>query len=203
LKSSEVLRLLKITRPTLTKYVKTGVIKVTEMPNGHYDYDKDSVYRLFNKNIDRKTCIYARVYDSKLKKDLKQQVDQMKQFSLARGYTVSEVYTDITNGADFENREGFFKMLDEVIAGNIERIVIAYKNRLTSVGFEVMKDILDEYNCELVIIDESNNPKYSYEEILLDIEEVMSSYGIATDTEFEKGMKKLFDSLINPLKGVK
>ncbi|SES91643.1 hypothetical protein SAMN03080614_101931, partial [Anaerobranca gottschalkii DSM 13577] len=40
---------MQISRPTLTKYVKEGLIKVSVLPNGRYDYDKDSVYKLFNK----------------------------------------------------------------------------------------------------------------------------------------------------------
>ena len=58
MKSKEVLELLQITRPTLTKYVKEGLIKVNILPNGRYDYDKDSVYKLFNKGVERKTYIY-------------------------------------------------------------------------------------------------------------------------------------------------
>ncbi|SET19902.1 MerR HTH family regulatory protein, partial [Anaerobranca gottschalkii DSM 13577] len=42
IKSKEVLELLQISRPTLTKYVKEGLIKVSVLPNGRYDYDKDS-----------------------------------------------------------------------------------------------------------------------------------------------------------------
>jgi len=70
MKSKEVLELLQITRPTLTKYVKTGVIKTNTLPNGRYDYDKDSVYKIFNKGIDRKTYIYGRVSTHKQKADL-------------------------------------------------------------------------------------------------------------------------------------
>ena len=33
MKAKEVLELLQITRPTLTKYVKEGLIKVTTLPN--------------------------------------------------------------------------------------------------------------------------------------------------------------------------
>ena len=50
MKASEVLQLLKITRPTLTKYVKEGKIKVTIKGNGQYDYDVDSVYKMLNKD---------------------------------------------------------------------------------------------------------------------------------------------------------
>ena len=70
MKSKEVLELLQITRSTLTKYVKEGIIKIEVLPNGRYDYDKESVYKLFNKGVDRKTYIYARVSTPKQKIDL-------------------------------------------------------------------------------------------------------------------------------------
>lgn len=38
MKSKEGLELLQITRPTLTKYVKEGLIKTITFPNGRYDY---------------------------------------------------------------------------------------------------------------------------------------------------------------------
>ena len=49
IKSKDVLRLLQISRPTLTKYVKTGVISVDVLPNGQYDYNEEDVYKIINK----------------------------------------------------------------------------------------------------------------------------------------------------------
>ena len=65
--------ILQITRPTLTKYVKSGKIKVTVKGNGQYDYDANSVYKMLNKDIERKTYLYAKVSTSKQKKDLENQ----------------------------------------------------------------------------------------------------------------------------------
>lgn len=76
--AQEVLRTLQITRPTLTKYVKNGVIKVTVKGNGRYDYDADSVYKMLNKDIERKTYVYARVSTSKQKADLENQITVRK-----------------------------------------------------------------------------------------------------------------------------
>ena len=39
MKSKEVLKLLKISRLTLSKYVKDGKIKTKKLPNGFYDYN--------------------------------------------------------------------------------------------------------------------------------------------------------------------
>ena len=46
MKAKEVLALLDITRPTLCKYVKQGLIKVDSCVNGQYRYNKESVYAL-------------------------------------------------------------------------------------------------------------------------------------------------------------
>jgi len=78
MKASEVLKILRITRPILSKYVKEGIIKVTVLPNGRYDYDSESVYAFLNKDVQRKTVIYARVSTNKQKKDLQNQVDFLK-----------------------------------------------------------------------------------------------------------------------------
>lgn len=43
MKANEVLKLLGISRQTLTKYVKSGLIKATRGANSQYDYDRDSV----------------------------------------------------------------------------------------------------------------------------------------------------------------
>ena len=79
MKSKEVLELLQITRPTLTKYVKEGTIKTTTLSNG---------------------------------------------------YCVSKIFQDVASGISFEKRKEFFKMLDDIISGKVERVVITYKNRL-------------------------------------------------------------------------
>ncbi len=77
--AKDVLRVLQVSRPTLTKYVKTGIIRVHVMPNGHYDYNEEDVYKFLNKDVKRKTYIYARVSTQKQRPDLKNQIQLLKQ----------------------------------------------------------------------------------------------------------------------------
>ena len=51
MRAKEVLELLHITRPTLCKYVKQGLIKVDAVINGQYRYNPESVYKLLKNNI--------------------------------------------------------------------------------------------------------------------------------------------------------
>ena len=178
MKSKEVLELLQITRPTLTKYVKEGLIKVNILPNGRYDYDKDSVYKLFNKGVERKTYIYARVSTPKQKADLENQIQMLKQFCFSNGYCISRVFSDIASGISFEKRKDFFKMLDDVIAGKVERIVITYKDRLSRVGFELFYHLFKKYNCEIIVMSEVGSEKLDSEEIFEEIISLLHCYSM-------------------------
>lgn len=102
MKANEVLKLLRITRQTLTKYVKNGTIKVKVLPNGRYDYDEDSVYSLLFDGLERKTYIYARVSTPKQKKDLENQIELLKQFCFSKGYKIHGVFSDMASGISFE-----------------------------------------------------------------------------------------------------
>ena len=57
----DVLNLLRITRPTLSRYIKEGRITATRLPDGRLDHDRERVYKVFTKNIDLKTVIHTRV----------------------------------------------------------------------------------------------------------------------------------------------
>lgn len=50
MRAKEVLQLLNITRPTLCKYVKQGLVEIDSVINGQYRYNEESVRRLL-KNI--------------------------------------------------------------------------------------------------------------------------------------------------------
>lgn len=105
--SKEVLDLLKITRQTLTRYVKTGLIRTITLPNGRYDYNNDDVYKIFNKGIVRKTYLYARVSTLKQKMDLENQIMMLKQFCFSNGYPISGIYSDIASGIALKKEEIF------------------------------------------------------------------------------------------------
>ena len=48
MKAAQVVKLLRITRPTLTKYVKNGTVRYDSIINGQYRYNEDSVYEILN-----------------------------------------------------------------------------------------------------------------------------------------------------------
>lgn len=168
MKANEVLKILKVTRPTLTKYVKDGKLKVTMLPNGLYDYDEDSVLSLAKISIDRKCVVYARVSTQKQKKDLENQISTITEFANKNGYSVDNVYSDIASGLNYD-RKSFNDMLNEIIDRKIKTVFIKDKDRLTRVSFDMWKQLFKNFNCELVVVNETQNNEYEEKEIFADI----------------------------------
>ena len=188
MKASEVLQLLKITRPTLTKYVKEGKIKVTVKGNGQYDYDVDSVYKMLNKDIERKTYLYARVSTVKQKKDLENQIQLLKNYCFQNGLQINGIYTDIASGISFEKRKDFFTMLDDIIVGKVKKVVITYKDRLSRVGFELFSYLFKKYGCEIIVVSEVGSEKLDSEEIFEEIVSLLHCYSMKLYSK-RKGQK--------------
>ena len=130
MKAEEVLNFLQISRKTLHVYSHNGRIRYTVMPNKRYDYNEEDVYKILNKDVKRKTVLYARVSTHKQKDDLQNQIDQMKQWCFMNGFTINAIYSDTSSGISFDKRKGFFDMLDEIMDNRVEKVVITYKDRL-------------------------------------------------------------------------
>lgn len=178
MKSSEVLRTLHICRQTLCQYVKDGKIKATKLPNGQYDYDETSVYAFLNKDVKRKTYLYTRVSTTKQKTDLKNQIETLKQFCFMNGYQISGIFSDIASGIDFEKRKDFFKMLDEIIEGKVEKVIITYKDRLSRVGFGLFKHLFEHYHCQIIVMSDIGSEKLDSEEIFEEIVSLLRCYSM-------------------------
>ncbi len=109
--------------------------------------------------IDRRTIAYTRVSSQAQKPDLDNQVNLLQQFCAASGIIVNEFIKEIGGGLNF-SRPKFLKVIDGIITGRIECLVIAHKDRLARFGFELINHLCETHNCKLVIMDnEAVSPK--------------------------------------------
>ena len=178
MKAKEVLNLLQISRKTLHVYAKDGRIRYTVMPNKMYNYNEEDVFKILNKDIKRKTIIYARVLTNKQKNDLQNQIEQLKQWCFMSGNTISAIYSDIASGISFEKRKGFFEMLDEIMDHKVEKVVTTYSDRLSRVGFELLVRLFRKFRTEIVTIPEVGSTKLDSEEVFGDIASTLHFYSM-------------------------
>ena len=168
MKAKEVLKILKISRPTLTKYVKEQKILVKELPNGFYDYDEDSVLKVAKISTERNSVIYARVSTPKQKKDLENQIQTITEYANKNGYKIDGVYSDIASGLNYD-RKSFSELLNLILERKVKNVFIKDKDRLTRVSFDLWKNLFKQFNCNLIVVNETQNNETEEKEIFADI----------------------------------
>ena len=192
MKTDKVLKLLKISRQTLCKYVKNNKIKVTKLVNGYYDYDDESVYKLLNQDLERTSAIYCRVSTNKQKQDLENQKDTLIQFCNKNNIKISKSYCDIASGISL-NRPEFKKLLFDVINHKINKVFITYKDRLSRLSFDLINELFKEFNCEIIVLNNINDNKTIEKELFSEIISIIHVFSMKLYSQRRKEKLKLIE----------
>lgn len=169
MKAGKVMNLLQISRSTLKRYREKGTLKARRLPSGQYIFDDDSVLLLKNGRSPRLTLLYGRVSTYKQKHDLANQMQELQDFAEKKGYQVDGIYQDIASGISYKNRKQFLKMLDLIIEGKVERVVITHQDRLSRVGLELFEYLFRKYDTKIEVISDEFNPKTDEQELFEEI----------------------------------
>lgn len=175
MKASKVMNILGITRPTLSKYVKLGYIKTIILPNGRYDYDAHSVYNFIGKSStdNRKVISYVRSLNSSFYNSLVQQQEIISTYSNQNKLFIDEKLEDIGSGMSYY-RPGFIKLCDEVLRGEVRLIIITTKDRLISLGFNILEKIFKACGTSIIVLGNNCLSSSEMTSELLDINNYIS-----------------------------
>jgi putative resolvase len=177
MKAKDVLNLLKISRVTLSSYVKQGILKVTVLPNGYYDYHEDSIYTFLNKKMNRKNVIYARVSTKKQQQDLENQKDTIYTFAKNNGIKIEDSYSDIASGMNYD-RKDFNRLIDDVISFKIDTIYISYKDRFSRIAFEPIEKLFNSFGTRIVILSDIGITKDTEKEFIHELIAMIHSFSM-------------------------
>ncbi|WQY39493.1 IS607 family transposase [Helicobacter pylori] len=196
MKSKEVLKILKISRVTLWKYVKSGKIRVKQEPNGYYIYNDSDIYSLAGIEDGRLNVVYARVSTQKQKQDLQNQIENCISFINAKGISVDSIYSDIKSGMSFD-RKGFMELLNAVMAFKIKVVYISYKDRLARLSYELVEKLFSDYGTKIVIINQCESISLE-QELFEDIMQTIHSFSMKMYSKHRIAKKLLLESKVNP-----
>jgi len=147
---------------TLRNWDKEGKLKPTYVTeNGYRYYSEDLLNKFRNiKNVNKikkKNILYARVSAKDQKDDLNRQIDNLKQYAYSKGYSF-EIITDIGSGINYK-KEGLLKMINLVECGEVDRIIVLYKDRLIRFGYDLIEYICKLNDTKIEIVDNSTISK--------------------------------------------
>ena len=174
---------------------KTGElvpVKITKGGTRYYSDEQLNNYLGLNKK-DKKVILYARVSTKQQKDDLENQIKNLKEYAYSKGYNF-EIISDIGSGINYE-KEGLRKLLEKINKSEISKVVVLYKDRLISFGFELIEFLANINNIEIEIIDNTTISKE--EELTNDLIQIITVFANKLYGFCSKKTKQLIDGVKN------
>jgi len=192
LNSKEYCSKYKISNTTLKRWVDQDKVKCNKISSRKFLYmDENNDYGKVN-------VVYARVSNTSQKDDLGRQIDLIKNYMNYNGYVIDFVCSDIASGMN-ENRQDFNKLINLVLENKISNIFISTKDRLSRFGYDYLKNIFQKYNCNIIVLDKTENKTYEQEltDDLLTIIHHFSMKYYSKRRNILKNIKKSLESVKN------
>jgi len=183
----EAAKALGVNPRTLARWSEDGPIKTIKTEAGQRRYDIAEYLKQKSGTTElarRSTVLYARVSTSSQRDDLKRQTE-----ALTTNYPGSEVITEIGSGLNFRQRK-LNAILERIISGDIQCLVVAHKDRLTRFGFDLIEWLCEKFDCKLVVLyQQKHSPQAELVQDMLSVVHCFSSrvYGLR---KYEKKLRE-------------
>ncbi len=187
---------------TLRRWERKKKIAPTHRTQGgqrRYDITKLPLLDLSHNPTDRPTIAYARVSSHDQKEDLQRQIHMLEIYCSAKGWTFS-ILKDLGSGMNYHKR-GLKQLLEQIMNGQIGRLVLTHKDRLLRFGAELVFSLCAVKNVEVVIINQGDEPSFE-EELAKDVLEIITVFSARLYGSRSHKNKQLMTNLQNAVANV-
>lgn len=189
--------LIGVTQQTLRNWDKVGKLKPSHKGKSGYRYYSQQQLQHYlglkgGNRVKRNVVGYCRVSSNKQKDDLERQIENVRSYMIAKGYSF-EVVTDIGSGINY-NKKGLNQLIDMIIASEVETIVVLYKDRLLRFGYELIENLCSKYGTTIEIID--NTEKTEEQELVEDLVQIVTVFSCKLQGRRANKAKKMIKELL-------
>ena len=180
---------------TLRRMDASGDLKPYHVSKGGTRYYSTEQLKYFGDTQQKAKLVvgYCRVSTPSQKDELENQVNNVKTYMIAKGYSF-EMITDIGSGIDYK-RQGLKKLIDKINNQEISKIVILYKDRLVRFGYELIEYLCFINNIEIEIIDHTETSKEK--ELTDDLIQIITVFANRLYGQRSKKTKRLIHEVKN------
>lgn len=177
---------------TLQKWDRMGVLPAKRtITNRRYYTDADlaAALRLPRVQKERRTVAYCRVSSQAQKPDLANQRRVLEAFCTQRNIEVDEWMMEVGGGLNFKRKQ-FLSLVDAILEGQVERVILAHQDRLARFGYQLVVHLCETHQCELLVMNtEELSPEQELVQDLITITHCFSPrlYGLRN---YRKALKK-------------
>lgn len=189
----EAAKKLGVSISTLRRWEKEGRLVAERTSKGHRRYRLDQLMRVESSDASKRITLgYARVSSHDQKDDLMRQKEVLQLFCAQRGWSF-EIIEDLGSGMNYR-KKGLIELLNRLLSGEIERLVLTHKDRLLRFGAELIFSICEIKRTEVVIINQSQETRFE-EELAKDVLEIITVFSARLYGARSKKNQRLIDAM--------
>lgn len=170
---------LHVAKQTLRKWERRGKIKPYRTIGNQRRYTTDMLDEAVNneniteKSINKLVVGYCRVSSNHQKEDLKRQIQVVQTYCEKQGLPF-KIISDIGSGLNY-HKKGLQELIHLICNKQCSQVVVNYQDRLVRFGFDLIKQICQENNVTLTIINQTKTES-SNEELVQDVLSVITVF---------------------------
>lgn len=193
----ETAKILGVSVKTVRRWADSGKLRSVRSPSGHRRFHLDDVEKLNSGSPitteNRITINYARVSSHDQKEDLVRQIKVLENYSSSHGWQY-ETISDLGSGLNYK-KKGLKKLLNRIMKGDVGRLILTHKDRLLRFGSELVFAMCEEFNTEVVIINQTKEEVSFEQELATDMIELVTVFSARLYGSRSKKNKKLIDNI--------
>ena len=192
---AETAQFLGVSKSTLRRWEREGRLLPDERTAGgqrRYDLTKLRPNAFHAGPVARTTIAYARVSSPDQTADLERQAQMLAMFCSANGWSF-EILSDLGSGMNYRKR-GLRNLLERIVAGDVDRLVLTHKDRLLRFGSELVFAICELKDIEVVIINQGEEPSFE-EDLAQDVLEIVTVFSARLYGSRSPKNKKILEKL--------
>lgn len=171
----EVAAFLNINVKTIQRWDREGIFKCERTHTNRRVINRDNLIAVLNDrgmlfndiSTSKIDVIYARVpsYEQKTKGDLDRQVSFLVQS--VKDLKNPTILTEVGSSLN-DKREKLDQLLDMVLQDKVNRIFVAYRDRLTRFGFHYLEKVCSYHNVKIIVVKDASKEESIQEELTKD-----------------------------------
>ena len=187
---SEAAKLKGVSASTLRRWEAEGKLVPERTANGHRRYDLSQLLGI--KSELSFTVAYARVSSHDQKADLERQKQVLELFCATNGWQF-QLIEDLGSGLNY-NKRGLKRLIKLIADGQVERLVLTHKDRLLRFGSELVFSLCEQFGCEVVIINRTEDSSFE-EDLATDVLEIITVFSARLYGSRSHKNKKIVEEL--------
>lgn len=169
IKLSKYAKLNGISYMSAYRYFHAGIIKGVKLDTGTILIDVEDNNLKTKSNDIKRVILYARVSSSENKSNLDSQLERLRLYAYAKGYTIVNEIKEIGSGLNDKRN----KLSDILNQSDWDIIIVEHKDRLARFGLNYIKILLNKLNKKIEVINEVTEER---DDLMQDFVSIITSF---------------------------